>query len=243
MRARLKVIGVFVAASFSWAAVASQADSAEADASAVQADFVARGNEPGWLLRLSAEAIVFTPMDGSPVTVAPVPQASDVDGARVYEASVGGSPFRLSIAAKVCADTMSGMPHPASVELVVGGKTLSGCGGEPASLLEGEWLVTEISGKPVVKDSVVTLEFGSDGHLSGNASCNRYFSGFSLTGEGLKIEAPGVSMMMCEPAELMAQEGLFLATLAEVERFEIRADGSLGLVTAGAGAILAQRKP
>ena len=111
---------------------------------------------------------------------------------------------------------MSGMPHPQSVTVVVGGQTLTGCGGEPVSLLQGaEWTVVEIDGKALVAGSQVTLAFGADGHLSGHASCNRFMSEYTLSGEGLAIAEGAGTRMMCDEA-LMEQERTFLAALGSV---------------------------
>jgi heat shock protein HslJ len=141
----------------------------------------------------------------------------------------------------VCVDSMTGMPHPLRVQAWVGGRELSGCGGDPASLLQGaEWTVDEIAGAPLVKDSSVTLNFGTDGSLSGASSCNRFMTGYELTGEGLSIKQGAGSMMMCEDP-LMAQEGAFLALLAAVNRFEIAPDGALHLKAADGRSIRARR--
>lgn len=208
---------------------------------AAAADFIARGNEPGWIVRKSASEITFTPMDGAPVTVSPVPNASTADGVETYQATVGDQPFTLAIASKVCVDTMSGMPFPVSVTVTTGGKTFAGCGGEPASLLHGEWTVKEINGKPVIDGSTATLNFETGGRVNGNASCNRFMAAFSLTGEGLTISNPGASKMMCEEAR-MAQEDLFLETLKAITHFEIASGGSLVLKSHAGASIKADRK-
>src|SRR5690606_1227179 len=104
------------------------------------------------------------------------------------------------------------------------------CGGDPESLLRGEWTVVQINEQPLVAGSQVTLNFDADGQLNGSASCNRYFSMFTLTGEGLAISNAGMSNMMCDQP-LMDQEALFLELLAGTARFEIRQDGALVLRT------------
>jgi heat shock protein HslJ len=40
---------------------------------------------------------------------------------------------------------------------------------------------------PVIGGSQVTLAFAPDGRLTGNSSCNRFMSEYSLSGEGLAI--------------------------------------------------------
>jgi uncharacterized membrane protein len=131
-------------------------------AAAETAEFVARGNEPGWIVRKTVDGITFSPMDGPEVTVSPLPQMQEADGAAIYEATVNGESFKLTITQEVCVDTMSGMSYPASVSVETGGKRFEGCGGEPAALLHGAWIVEQIDGKPIVEGSNVTMDFGTE---------------------------------------------------------------------------------
>ena len=185
--------------------------------------------------------LTFQTMDGAPVTIAPPPAAETVDGAKVYKSTVNGQPFQLSVADELCMDTMTGMPHPATVSVEAAGQRFQGCGGEPATLLHGEWTVAVVDGKPVVAGSEVSLAPEAGGHLSGPASCNRYFAEFTLTGEGLTVSKPGATMMMCDQP-LMDQEALFLAILEGTTRFEIGVDGSLVLHASDGRTLTANRK-
>lgn len=207
-------------------------------AMAAEGEFVARGNEPGWIVRKGADGLTFQSMGAEPVAVSPLPAPETVE---VYRSTVDGKPFVLTIANTLCVDTMSGMPHPSTVTVEIGDQRLNGCGGEPATLLHGDWSVTAIGGKPILDGSEVTLTFNDDGMLSGGASCNRYFGGFALTGEGLTITSPGASMMMCD-APLMEQERLYLDILTATTGFEIGPGGSLVLSAGDGRTITATRK-
>ena len=182
--------------------------------------FRAQGNEPFWSLRKTAEAITFTTMDGAAVTVAPVPEPVRDGETEVFEASVDNEMFVLTVEDSVCTDTMSGMPFPNTVSVQFGPDSYSGCGGEPETLLSGDWKVVAIDGQPPIADTEPSLSFGEDGKVSGNASCNRFFGGFTLTGEGLSFGAMGASMMMCEDA-VMAQEQAMLAILQGATGFAV----------------------
>lgn len=202
--------------------------------------FRARGNEPFWSVEKTADAIIFRPMEGEAVTVAPLP-APRMDGnAEIYEATVGGAPFALTIADAVCADTMSGMPFPNSVTVAIGADTFTGCGGEPVTLLLGDWMIAEINGKPPVTGSTPTLTFDAEGKLSGGGSCNRFFGSYVLSGEGLTVGDIGASMMACEEP-LMDQELLILDILEGADRFEIGSDGALILHEGGEGRTIVAR--
>jgi heat shock protein HslJ len=105
------------------------------------------------------------------------------------------------------------MPRPNTVEVVVDGTTLEGCGGDPAALLHGQlWTVQTIDGTKLAEGSRVTMSFGQDGRVSGNSSCNTYSGKYTLTGEGLTIGQAVSTRKACLPA-LMQQEATFLAIL------------------------------
>jgi heat shock protein HslJ len=206
------------------------------------ASLTARGNEPGWRIELSEKAITFNGQDGEIFTIAPVPQAARTGTTDTYAATVDGRTFTLAIADAVCADTMTGMPHPKTVTVTIGNdRKLTGCGGEPASLLHGDWKVEEIEGKPIVPDSKPTLAFTPEGSINGNGSCNRFFGSFSLSGEGLKVSHIGATMMACEPP-ILSQEGTFFKTLEAVQRFEVAADGRLRLLGGDGRALIMLRR-
>ncbi len=202
--------------------------------------FRAQGNEPFWSLRKTDSAITFQTMDGAAVTIAPVPEPADEDGAAVFRATVEDEAFVLTIADRVCTDTMSGMPFPATVNVALGADSYEGCGGEPAALLDGDWTVTAIDGKAPVADSEPSLTFGEDARVSGNASCNRFFGSYTLTGEGLSFGEMGTSMMMCGDP-VMAQERAMLEILEGVIGFSVAEDGALTLSSADGRTIAANR--
>jgi len=207
----------------------------------VRAPFRATGNEPSWRLDIGNTEMTLLTNFGQDRLVAATPKAQVSGGTTRYVARTDKGELTATIVDQLCVDSMSGMPHPQKVTVVVGGKTLTGCGGEPASLLQGaEWAVVEIGGKALVAGSKVTLAFAPDGHLSGNASCNRFMSGYKLSGEGLAIAEPAGTRMMCDAA-LMDQESKFLAALGSVHNFSIAADGALLLRTGDGRTILARR--
>ena len=174
--------------------------------------------------------------------VAATPTAQVSGGTTTYVARTNQGELTATIVNQLCVDSMSGMPHPQSVTVVVGGKTLTGCGGEPASLLQGaEWTVVEIGGAPLVAGSKVTLDFAPDGRVSGHASCNNFTGAYTLSGEGLAISRVAGTRMMCD-ATLMDQERKFLDTLGGVQNFSIAADGALLLNTGDGRTIKAQRR-
>lgn len=205
------------------------------------ASWTARGNEPGWRVDVSETAINFSSMDGETFAIEPIPEPVRAEGIEVYTGTTADQTLTLVAIDRICTDNMSGMPFPKAVVVTIGGRALVGCGGDPLNLLVGEWKVEEISGTPVIAGSEISIGFDPDGSMHGNASCNRFFGGFSLTGEGLTLSPGGATRMACLDG-LMEQEQKFLAALEEVSRFESFPDGVLRLIDVGGSAVLTLRK-
>lgn len=205
------------------------------------ASWTARGNEPGWRVDVSDTAITFSTMEGETFTIEPLAEPVRAEDIEVYTGTAGEKAVTLVAIDKICTDNMSGMPFPKAVVMTIGERALVGCGGDPLSLLIGDWKVEEISGTPVIAASETSIGFELDGSMHGNASCNRFFGGFTLTGEGLTLSPGGATMMACLDG-LMEQEQKFLAALEEVSRFESLPDGGLRLVDPEGNTVLALRK-
>jgi heat shock protein HslJ/membrane-bound inhibitor of C-type lysozyme len=196
--------------------------------------FTARGNEPGWRLDAAADGAVLSMQDGTEIRAALPAGQPEADGLRFATAE-----FAFLVTPMLCRDSMTGMPHPFSVALTVGAEALQGCGGAPGSLLEGPWRARTLNGAALPPEAEVTLEFAGD-RLFGKSGCNRYFSGVTLTGEGLALGAGGGTMMAC-PDPLMAIEQQFLAALPSVTRFDLDDSGALVLLAGDTPILTASR--
>lgn len=204
------------------------------------AAFRAGGNEPGWRLDIAGERMTFTTQDGEK-RVTPTPAAQRTEAYTRYAARTDRGDLTVTIFDRMCRDTMTGMPHPHAVEVVVDRRKLTGCGGDPASLLHGrEWVVETIDGKGLVDRSRATLNFGADGRVAGRASCNNFTAQYTLTGETLTVSKAASTMMAC-PDALMDQEKRFLDVLGSVRRFDLRPDGALVLQADDRRTITARR--
>ncbi len=204
--------------------------------------FRATGNEPSWRLDIDRKEMTLLTNFGQERLVAATPTAEVSSATTKYVGRTGQGDLVATIVNRLCVDSMSGMPHPQSVTVVVDGNTLTGCGGAPASLLQGaEWTVVEIGGAPLVTGSQVTLDFAPEGRVAGHASCNNFTGAYTLSGEGLAISQVAGTMMMCNAA-LMDQERRFLDALGGVQNFSIAADGALLLRIGDGRTIKAQRR-
>ena len=215
----------------------SPSSSAAPPASTV-APLVARGNEPAWTLTLD-QRLRFT--TGGRVIEGRTPAGQMRDGVRVHDGALTGHHVTVEVRGNVCHDSMSGMPHPFTVQVRVDDRTYRGCGGRPVDLLLGaEWVVEDIGGAGIVDRSRATLRFGEDGRVGGRGSCNLYTGSYTLTGETLTVGNTATTMRVCAPA-LMQQEQRFLDILRQLQRFEIDATGALDLIDGRGHRVKARR--
>jgi heat shock protein HslJ len=212
------------------------------DAAASPVQWRAGGHEPSWSLSRSGDEMTLETDFGANQARFAVPPLTKVDDRTGrYVTSVGGEPLEVTLRTEVCVDSMTGMPRPEQVTVTLGQKRLTGCGGDPASLLQGrEWIVAGLAGKPVLAEPRITMTFAANGGVSGLGSCNRFNAEYTLTGEGLSISKGMSSMMACEEP-IMRQVQTFLELLARVSRFSITSDGALVLHSDGDRTIVTQK--
>ena len=206
--------------------------------------FTARGQEPGWNLRIDDTAMVLhTNYDEQKLNFSRAPAEISAAGIR-YETENEGRHLSVLIEREACNDTMADVAYPYSVQYTLDGDTQTGCGGDPREVLGGsEWLIEEIGGQAIAEGSAPTIEFlridGED-RFAGRASCNRYMGGYRLTGEGINLSPAASTMMACAEEDQALQERRLLSLLEEVYGFGIDSEGRLHL-RAGSGEIIARR--
>jgi heat shock protein HslJ/membrane-bound inhibitor of C-type lysozyme len=193
----------------------------------------AGGHEPDWAVEVRAgQASLTFPGTAAVEWALPAPEAAGTG--TLYRLGTDGPV--LTVFPELCRDSMTGMPHPDRVTLAEGGRDLAGCGGDPVTLLAGpEWHIAEIAGAPLPENAEATLRFSPGGGLFGKAACNRFMGRHTLSGEGLRLETGGMTMMAC-PDPLMAAERAILDALARVDRFDVDEAGELRLL--GGDAVL-----
>lgn len=129
---------------------------------------------------------------------------------------------------------------------LLGSLTLAACAttggdapGSPRTLIGPEWIVEDLAGHGVIDNARATLQFGADGQVTGDTSCNRYFASYRVAGAKLEIEKAGVTRRACAPA-VMDQEQRFLGLFNAVNSYRIDETGALVLVTAAGTTITAR---
>ena len=180
--------------------------------------YKARGNEPAWALTVTGDAFDFSRM-GTDTVSGTVPAAVWRGGSVVWDLTDAAVTVRMND--RLCHDAMSGMPFPETVKIDTADGPLSGCGGDPVSLLAGgAWIVRDVGRAGIIDTAMVSMVFDADGSVSGTGGCNRYNGGFTLTGERLSFGPAAATRMACAEA-VMNLEQTFFQALATVARFDI----------------------
>lgn len=103
-------------------------------------------------------------------------------------------------------------PTPSAVSL--GGGELAGT----------RWQVDKLADQAPVAGTTITASFDAEGAVSGSGGCNRYRTGFTVTGDTIKVdEAIASTMMACDEA-IMAQEAAYFTALSAAHSFAIAGD-------------------
>lgn len=200
----------------------------------------ARGNEPGWTLKIDSERMSLSRQNDPTTILTPTPTTTREGERYRLNASTEANSVIVDVTPQLCRDSMTGMPYPYRVEVKVNGDTLNGCGGAAQSLLTGrEWIVEDVDRKGVIDNTQMSLNFTNDGLLGGRAACNQYSTSFQLTGEGLSTQAIAATQKACAPA-LMDQDDHFFDVLGDVTRFDLDETGALLLITSDNRTIMAR---
>jgi heat shock protein HslJ len=116
------------------------------------------------------------------------------------------------------------------LEIKLDSGTMTFAPSAPAGLPGTSWeVISYNNGKQAVVSlltgSEISLNFGADGQVSGNAGCNTYSGGYEVSGAALKVGPLASTMMACDkPAGVMEQEQQYLAALQNAATFEIAGD-------------------
>ena len=95
--------------------------------------------------------------------------------------------------------------------------------GSSAALPGTKWELTSLNGNAPVIGTSVTLFFGNDDMVGGNASCNTYSGSYKVSGSNLTFGPMMSTMMACEPS-IMDQEQAYLKSLGDTKSYEATAE-------------------
>ena len=108
--------------------------------------------------------------------------------------------------------------------------------GASPNLAGTSWLLTGLGSTTLLAGTTVTLDFGTDGRVSGSDGCNTYGTSYTTDGASLTFAQPMVSTMMACPEPIMQQATAYQQALAETTSYEI-SGGQLVLKDASGKAI------
>jgi heat shock protein HslJ len=97
------------------------------------------------------------------------------------------------------------------------------------ALVGRTWRVTGVNnGKDAVVSLVsgtqVSMMFGADNRISGNATCNTYIGPYTLSGSSISFGALVTTRRACEPEAANEQEQQFLVALNNTTTYELNGD-------------------
>jgi heat shock protein HslJ len=89
----------------------------------------------------------------------------------------------------------------------------------------------------LLPNTAISVNFGADGQVSGNASCNTFSASYSVNGSAISISQPSSTQQFCpEPEGVMNQEASFLTNLNSAANFSV--NGGQLQITSAAGQIV-----
>ena len=137
---------------------------------------------------------------------------------------------------------LNGLHKAARYELKAGSLTLMDADGnqlltfserEPITLVGSSWQLLRFNnGKNGMESNLttekITLVFGEDGKVSGNAGCNNFNGGYEVDGDKLTVGPLATTRKMCaEPEGVMETESIFLENLSAAASYAIQDDETL----------------
>lgn len=194
------------------------------------------GTEPFWSVTIDRRQLTYEAPEGRFTVRAPQPQA--MPQGRYYRTN------RIAVRVFVgreCSDGMSDRRYADTVEVLVDGRRLRGCGGgvRAAATLSGtSWAIVGINGQRVGGERY-NLQFTAD-RISGAAGCNRFNGTYRVGRDGMQAGPLAMTRMACSgPA--MAHE----RAVADLLRGPVRLsypDGQTLLIRGDAGEIRLRRQ-
>ncbi len=95
-------------------------------------------------------------------------------------------------------------------------------------LVNTEWKLVSIGARgsetPAIQGILVTLGFGSDGHVAGSSGCNQYSTDYQTSGNQITFGSITMTERACTDTAVMQQETEFLEALQSSTTFELTND-------------------
>jgi heat shock protein HslJ len=215
-------------------------------ASAQDSPFRAQGVAPHWQVTIADGLIRY--QDGRDRVTLPAPTPIIGFAGEIYRAPG----ISINVVHTRCTIAGSALVYPDQVGVTWRGRTMRGCGGDPAgrppmgrgpgsaSLDGSAWSIASVDGVPVTTARPTSIRF-SNGRVEGNAGCNSFGGLYAQRGPVLSASRIVATKMGC-PGPEMQIEGRVLRILEEPATLAYRADGTLVLSAAASSMILSRER-
>lgn len=187
--------------------------------------YVARGNEPGWVLTMDPATIDYQGDYGQ--TAIKVPAVTGVpsfNGMRYVT-----DRLTVDVTYATCADDMSGKRFADTVTVMADGKEVKGCGGRalpPESLADTQWKIVSLDQTTIAAGGKAAELRFADGKVSGSAGCNSLSGSYTVSGSAITFGPIAGTRMMCLDPQ-MVQETKLLSILKGTVQTRYSIEGNL----------------
>lgn len=184
-------------------------------AAQTQGEYRARGTEPFWSLTIGARTMEFE-APGRRAVIVRTPEVIHGFAGEIWQTRR----IDVNTVHRACSDGMSDRVYSDTVTVKVDGRTWKGCGGDVSApavrggLIEGEWRIEALSGRPVARGTAPGVTF-RDGRISGNASCNRFNGSYDFARGRLTAGPLATTRMACMERVKNVQEATILRLFSE----------------------------
>lgn len=201
------------------------------------APYRALGTEPFWSVTIGGGRMTYDDPERGRFSVATPPARPSFNGRRYVTGRL-----TVDITRRPCSDGMSDRNYADTVEVVVEGRRLSGCGGaftEEAGIADTRWRIVAIGRAQVANRDGYTLAFTGD-RISGQAGCNRFSGPYRVTAGGILHAGPfAVTRMACPPPRMMLERAVLRVLSAPMRMAE--PDANTEMLTSSGGTIRLRR--
>ncbi len=187
-------------------------------------DFTATGNEPGWVLDVDFDSVMYFKSINSDSISFPVADIKENGKEQTFEADTEAGLFKISITEEPCTDDMSGEAFTHTVSVVTDKQEFQGCGRyitHDAMAYEGQWKLTRLNDQAFSaanQQETPMLNIQSGDHtINGTTGCNRLNGTYKVAGDSIRFDEIVTTKMACKGDT----ENQFLKALRKVNLYKV----------------------
>lgn len=105
-----------------------------------------------------------------------------------------------------------------------------------------EWILGAMNGISMVDGTSLTIQFGSDGKISGSSGCNTFGGDYSISGDTLNFQKLFMTEMACLKVGVMQQEQAYQSSLGQVYKYALKDNQLILMDVKGSTLLVYNRK-